>query len=300
MSIRELKTFLAVVKSGSFAAAAGAVRRTQSSVTVQIKSLEDEIGFDLFDRSRRPPVLNEAGQAFVAKASAAVDAYDQLFQSSEERSIQGHLRLGVVPSVITGIMPNALVALRAKFPGLHIQLSMGLSADLVERVRQDDLDAAIVSDLIHFSPGLEWSPFRREPLVLIAPPEAPLHRAEELIKTYPFIRYTRKAWVGELIDTYLKKRRLKVNEMMELDTLEAITTMVYHGLGVSIVPERNMPDSLVLPVQKVAFSTAKEYRTVGMVYPRDHVKVKLSEALLEELMEPAKTTPVKAVSKSQK
>lgn len=291
VSIREVKTFLAVVNTGSFASAAAVVRRTQSAVTVQIKSLEDELGFELFDRSKRPPVLNDAGRGFAVKATEAVSAYDRMFRSDLDTSIQGHLRLGVVPSIITGIMPRALVALRAKFPSLHIQLSMGLSADLVERVRRGDLDAAIVSDLIHVSSGLEWSPFMRELLVLIAPPKARLIRAEELITTYPFIRYTRQAWVGELIDTYLKKRRLKVNEMMELDTLEAITTMVFHGLGVSIVPERSMPDSPVLPVRKVAFSGVKEYRTVGLVYLRDHAKAKLCETLLEELTMLSKISP---------
>lgn len=300
MSIREVRTFLAVVKSGSFAAAAASVRRTQSAVTVQIRSLEDEVGFELFDRSKRPPVLNDAGRAFVAKATAAVEAYDRMFQTGKGRSIQGHLRVGVVPSVITGIMPCALVALRANFPCLHVQLSMGLSADLVERVRQGDLDAAIVSDLMYVSSGLEWFPFLRELLVLIAPPEAPCHRAEDLITKYPFIRYTRQAWVGELIDTYLKKRRLEVNEMMELDTLEAITTMVHHGLGVSVVPERSMTDSVVMPVRKVPFSGAKEYRTIGMVYLRDHAKAQLSEALLEELMALSKASPPNAVPKASK
>tara|TARA_R110002020_G_scaffold410770_5_gene620467 strand:- start:34746 stop:35648 length:903 start_codon:yes stop_codon:yes gene_type:complete len=283
MSIRDVKTFLAVVKSGSFAGAADAVRRTQSAVTVQIRSLENELGVELFDRSKRPPVLSDAGRSFVSKATEAVQAYDRLFQAREEPSIEGHLSLGVVPSVITGLMPRALVALRSKYPRLHIQLSMGLSADLVDRARQGKVDAAIVSDLVHGSSGLEWSPFLREPLVLIAPADVPQRRAEELLTTYPFIRYTRQAWVGELIDAYLKTRRLRVNEMMELDTLEAITTMVHHGLGVSIVPQRGMHDPLALPVRRVAFSGPPAYRTIGLVYLRDHAKAALAQTLLDEL-----------------
>ena len=284
MSIRDVKTFLAVVKSGSFAGAAGAVRRTQSAVTVQIRSLESELGVELFDRSKRPPVLSDAGRRFVSKATEAVQAYERLFQANEETSVEGHLSLGVVPSVITGIMPRALVALRSKYPRLHIQLSMGLSADLVDRARQGKLDAAIVSDLVHGSSGLEWSPFLREPLVLIAPEEVPQRRAEELVTSLPFIRYTRQAWVGELIDAYLKRRRLRVNEMMELDTLEAITTMVHHGLGVSIVPQRGLQDSLALPVRRLSFSGSPAYRTIGLVFLRNHAKTALAETLLEELI----------------
>jgi len=188
-----------------------------------------------------------------------------------------------VPSAITGIMPKALIALRAKYPRLHIELAMGLSADLVERLRRGILDAAIVSELLGNRSGLEWSPFAREPLVLIAPIDAPALSAEELIATYPFIRYTRVAWVGRLIDRLLKQRQLRVNETMILDTLEAITTMVHYGLGVSIVPLRVIGASVDLPVRRVAFDGAPVHRVLGLVHTAEHPKAGLAEALLAEL-----------------
>ncbi len=283
MSIRDLKTFLAVIESGSFAGAALAVRRTQSAVTVQMKALEDELGFTLFDRSRRPPALNDAGRAFAIKAANAVEAYERLFRDSGNPAVEGLLRLGVVPSVMTGIMPQALVALRAKFPSLHIELAMGPSADLVERVRQGALDATIVSDLIQGGAGLQWSPFMREPLVLIAPINAPQRSAEELITSYPFIRYNRQAWVGQLIDSFLKRRRLRVTDSMTLDTLEAITTMVHYGLGVSIVPSRIFGDPFSPPVRRIAFSGSATYRVVGLVRKSEDANAALADALLAEL-----------------
>jgi len=283
LSIRDVKTFLAIAETGSFAAAARTVQRTQSAVTMQMKALEERLGVSLFDRSKRPPVLNDAGRAFVPKATEVVLAYDRLFQEAGEEAIGGHLRLGVVPSAITGIMPKALIALRAKYPRLHIELAMGLSADLVERLRRGILDAAIVSELLGNRSGLEWSPFAREPLVLIAPIDAPALSAEELIATYPFIRYTRVAWVGRLIDRLLKQRQLRVNETMILDTLEAITTMVHYGLGVSIVPLRVIGASVDLPVRRVAFDGAPVHRVLGLVHTAEHPKAGLAEALLAEL-----------------
>ncbi|MBW3096441.1 LysR family transcriptional regulator [Pseudohoeflea coraliihabitans] len=283
MSIRDIKTFLAVVETGSFAGAARAVRRTQSSVTVQIRSLENHLGVELFDRSKRPPVLSDAGRRFVDKAQAAADAYDRLFHGNAVAPVEGHLVLGVVPSAITGIMPKALTALRAKYPQLHIQLSMGLSADLVERVRQGGLDAAIVSDLVQGGAGLEWEPFLSEPLVLIAPTYVPTRSAEEIVTSYPFIRYSRQAWVGELIDEFLRKRRLRVSELMVLDTLEAITTMVHHGLGVSVVPQRGAFDPLGLPVRRFTFSGQPTHRTIGLVRLSENPKAALAATLLGEL-----------------
>lgn len=283
VSIRDLKTFLAIAEGGSFAAAAKAVHRTQSAITVQMQSLEEELGFALFDRSKRPPVLSEAGRALVPRIAEVVQVYDQLFQDAARSSVEGHLRLGVVPSVITGMMPRALVALRAKYPGLHVELTMGLSKDLLERVQRGTLDAAILSDLLEGGAGLQWSPFAREPLVLIAPLDARGRRAEELLSTYPFIRYTRQAWVGQIIDRFLKQRHLRVEEAMTLDTLEAITNMVHHGLGVSIIPLRTTGDPFALPVRSITFSGAPTYRVIGLVHASDHPKASLAEALLLEL-----------------
>jgi len=281
--IRELKTFLAVAEGGSFAAGALAVRRTQSAVTMQIRALEQELGVTLFDRTKRPPVLSEAGRALRSRTAEVIQAYDRLFQEAAGSAVEGQLRLGVVPSVITGMMPKALVALRAKYPALHVELTMGLSKDLVERVHRGTLDAAIVSELLEGGSGLTWSPFASEPLVLIAPLAAPIRKAEELISAYPFIRYTRQAWVGQLIDRFLKERRLRVREVMTLDTLEAITTMVHHGLGVSVVPLRTGDNQLSLSVRTVPFSGAPVDRVLGLVRAADHPKAALSDALLGEL-----------------
>lgn len=287
MPIRELRTFLAVAEGGSFAAAARAVGRTQSAVTVQMQALEEEFGATLFDRSRRPPGLSAAGRAFLPHAIEAVAAYDRLYRVISDTLVEGHLRLGVVPSVITGIMPRALAALRERYPALHVELAMGLSKELVGRVQARSLDAAVVSDFRLGAADLRWSPVLQEPLVLIAPPDAPARRAEELIASYPFIRYSRQAWVGELIDDFLKRRDLAVRETMMLDTLEAIRTMVHHGLGVSVVPQRAHEASGDLAVRTLRFSGTAPKRVVGIVQMEEHAKTALVDVLLDVLCQEA-------------
>src|SRR5258708_6623390 len=136
MSIRDLKTFLAIADCGSFASAARVVHRTQSAVTAQVKALEDDLGVQLFDRSKRPPLLTDAGRAFVSKTAEVVQAYELLFREAGGAAIEGRMRLGAVSTLITGRLPRGLVALRAKYPRLRIELTMGPSADLVEKVRR--------------------------------------------------------------------------------------------------------------------------------------------------------------------
>ena len=285
MSIRHLRTLLAIAEHGSFAAAARAVRLTQSAVSMQMRTLEEELGVALFDRSTRPPALTEAARTLLADADDLVRGYDRLVhERRREGSVEGHLRLGAVPSVITGILPAAIAALRRRHPGVHVEIAMALSAELVDRLERGRLDAAIVSEVGRVRQGYVWSPFAREPLVLIAPLDAPRASTAELLASYPFIRYTRQAWVGRLIDATLKRRRIKVAEAMTLDTLEAVTAMVSHGLGVSIVPQRGQGAPLPFPVRALALPKPTVYRQVGLLRAETHAKGLLADALLAELV----------------
>jgi DNA-binding transcriptional LysR family regulator len=284
MSIRHLRTLLAIAERGSFAAAARDVHLTESAVSMQMKALEAELGVSLFDRTTRPPALTDAARALVPQAADLIAGYERLARrETDDGLVQGHLRLGAVPSVITGILPGAIAALRRRHPGVHVEIAMALSAELVERVERRALDAAIVSELGRVPDGCLWSPFVREPLVLIAPPDAPDRTAGELLAAYPFIRYTRQAWVGRLIHTVMRRRRIKVAEAMTLDTLEAVTAMVSHGLGVSIVPERGRGVPLAFPVRTVALPAPVVHRTVGLLRPASHAKASLADALLVQL-----------------
>jgi DNA-binding transcriptional LysR family regulator len=284
MSIRHLRTLLAIAEHGSFAAAARKVRLTQSAVSMQMRALEKELATPLFDRTTRPPVLTEAARALLADAEEVVRGYDRLVDARTARgSVEGNLRLGAVPSVITGVLPSAIAALRTRHPGMHVEIAMALSADLVDRLENGRLDAAIVSELGRARQGFLWQPFAREPLVLIAPPNALRQSAGELLAAYPFIRYTRQAWVGRLIDATLRRQRIKVDEAMTLDTLEAVTAMVSHGLGVSIVPKRGHGAPFPFPVRALALAKPTVYRQLGLLRAEVHPKGVLADALLAEL-----------------
>ena len=159
MSIRHLRTLLAIAERGSFAAAARDVHLTESAVSMQMKALEAELGVSLFDRTTRPPALTDAARALVPQAADLIAGYERLARrETDDGLVQGHLRLGAVPSVITGILPGAIAALRRRHPGVHVEIAMALSAELVERVERRALDAAIVSELGRVPDGCLWSP----------------------------------------------------------------------------------------------------------------------------------------------
>ncbi|MEX0730782.1 MAG: LysR family transcriptional regulator [Aquisalimonadaceae bacterium] len=291
MSLRHLRTLIAVSEQGSFAAAAEAVWLTQSAVSQQMKALEEELGIALFDRSKRPPQLNDQGKALIQRARQLVYLYDGLKDpGGADANLEGLLEIGAVPTALTGMVPRALGALRAAQPSLQVRVVSGLSAELLARVDRGDLDAAIVSEPKPIPKGLHWNPVADEPLMVISPADEPLKDYRDILESRPFIRFNRSAWVGQAIQTALLDMDIEVQETMELDSLEAIWQMVRHGLGVSIVPMRCVEDNSVRDLKTVPFGTPARRRTLGLLERQEHLKTGLTAALYQELRKIGDTT----------
>src|SRR5690349_24202672 len=102
MSLRAFRTLIAIAEHGSFAAAARMVNLSQSAVSTQMRALEAELKAPLFDRSKRPPVLNDAGKALVAKARELLAGYEDLQAAvAASGAVEGRIRLGAVGSTLT-------------------------------------------------------------------------------------------------------------------------------------------------------------------------------------------------------
>ncbi len=283
MSIHRLKTLVAIAEAGSFIEAANVVSLTPAAVGQQIKALEEEFGVSLFDRNKRSPRLTPIGQALIPQARELIRAYDNMVPSllNNAQQVQ-HMSIGAVPTTMTGLVPRSLAALREVYHNLHIRIVPGLSADLLPQVERGYLDAAIVSEPRRLPGHLAFRAFAAEPLILLAPAGTGPAEPRELLETFPFIRFNRRAWVGQQIDDWLIQKKVKVKESMELDTLEAISTMVYQGLGVSIVPTRCVPSPRPLPLTRIPLATAKP-RLLGILSRPDNVKFKLIDIFLAEL-----------------
>ena len=282
MDLKHLKTLIAIAENGSFAAAGEAIGLTQSAISLHVKSLEDELETKLFDRTTRPPRLNTRGRNLIDRARTIVEQCEGLSDIATGEAFSGSLDIGSVPTLLSGILPPALSAIRGSHADIRIRVSSGLSADLVGRVHTGELDVAVVTEPSQLQTGLSWHMFAKEPLMVIAPEGTVGETDRELLDAGPFIRFQRYAWAGRLIDTHLKDRGIRVHTGMEIDSLEAIASMVKHGLGVSVVPDRAAAD-LPSGIKKVPFGDPPLCRIIGVVERRDNPKIHLIRALVEIL-----------------
>jgi DNA-binding transcriptional LysR family regulator len=126
--LRELKTFIAVARYGTFAAAGMHIGLTQSAVSAQIRNLEQALGIRLFDRTGRQALLNAAGQRALPMAREMLEIFNRMAVSDDVSEYRGELKIGAVATVQTGLLPQALLRLRQQAPHLEPKLVPGSSS----------------------------------------------------------------------------------------------------------------------------------------------------------------------------
>ncbi|MEQ8335113.1 LysR family transcriptional regulator [Nisaea sp.] len=284
MSLRRLQIFLEVASRGSFAAAADRLGLAQSAVSMQIRTLEQELGADLFDRSRRPPVLNDRGAALIPQARAILTQYEDLKQTVQpDGHIAGTLRLGVIQTASTGILPGALTGLHERYPDLRVRIESGLSTGLLGRVAHGELDAAILTAPERLPPELNGHLIFEEPLSVIAPPGLTGATDAALLTRHPFIRFNRRTGVGRIIEHALRDRNLAVDEAMELDAIEPIIEMVSCGLGVAVVPAYALDPVTRDAIRVLPFGDPVATRRVIVVERHASTRAALTAVLVKAL-----------------
>jgi DNA-binding transcriptional LysR family regulator len=292
-----LKTFVAVVDKGSMAAAARLLNLTPAAVAQQIRTLERQIGTSLIARAGRTVSMTEAGARMLQRARDLLRDADDLRAVANDDGTAGELRLGAGTTALTGILPDILARVVAKFPQISVFIQPGYSADLYRAVENGDLDAAVVMEapfVLHKTCG--WQLLREEPLVVLAPQSMAGCDPHELLATQPLIRYDRNQWGGRQADEYLRAVNITPRERFELNALNAIAVMVDRGLGVSLVPDWTKPWPEGLKLARLALPRASEPRRIGIVWSRSSIRIRMVMIFLEQARRSLVPPPARATS----
>ncbi|WP_110649393.1 LysR family transcriptional regulator [Salinicola peritrichatus] len=284
--LRELRTFLAVVRHGTFSAAGNAVGLTQSAVSTQIRNLEAELGEALFERTGRAVRLNAAGRRLLPQASEMLALAERIRHSSSE-TLAGEWHLGAIASLQSGRLPAVLQRLAREFPGVRVRVAPGVSLSLLDQVDKGDLDMAlIVRPPFGLPADLHTRVIAREPFVLIAPPESTEDSLEALLERYPLVLYDRGSFGGRQVVRFLERQRLRPSIRLELDEIDAIARMVECGLGVALIPltglwQRQSP----LPVRSLPLGEREFHRELVMVSRLTPIQSPLVASIERALLE---------------
>ncbi|MFV0332965.1 MAG: LysR family transcriptional regulator [Tropicimonas sp.] len=265
LDIRQLQTLVAIADHGTFARAAEVVHITPSAVSQQIRALEAEFGVPLFNRDSRPPSLNLQGLQILEMARRILRSVEETKGVVNGRRATGTLTIGSVRTSTIGLLPLAIVGLRKIYPELKVILRVGQSNALVADVLADRINIGIVAEHQAMPRTLRWSPFIREPLMVIAPPGTPGETAAEILATTPFVRFSSNVPLANMIDTELARMGLPTHDIAEIDTIRAIVECVAGGLGAGVVPDVALRAN-ALPLKVVPFGNPPVFRQMGIVH----------------------------------
>jgi len=246
MERRQLESFVAVVDTGGFHAAAKRLFITQSAVSQSLKALEQELGEPLLLRpagGKGAPGLSEAGKRLLPIAREILQRIEKGKQVVKDLSkvLTGRLTIGAVDVAALYHLPDPLRRFNSAHPELEITVRVAGSRALEQGIRAGELDLAFL--LAPATPrGLAGRPFRDDPLAAVAPVElieslGSRPDPAELAKL-GWITYPRGTVSRGIIEAAFKRAGLPFPVSMEIDRPEAILQLVRAGLGLAVLPER--------------------------------------------------------------
>ena len=237
MNLRSLETLVEIAEQGSFIRTAESLNMTLSTVSMQMKVLEDELAVQLFDRSFRPPKLTPMGRKVAREAVDVLKTSEQLFETCRPSDeLTGDFRIGFVLTSSIRLLPGFLAKSRKEVPGATFHVETGLSDDLASRVVSGTLDAAIVTGG-NLPASIDTKVLTREEMLYCLPSKTSRWSIARCMAEMPFIHFMPQTGIGRLIAQHLDEEGHSPNNVIVLDSVEAVAECVRAEVGFSILPE---------------------------------------------------------------
>jgi DNA-binding transcriptional LysR family regulator len=243
MELRHLRYFVAVAEELHFGKAATRLAIVQPSLSQQIRQLEDELGFPLFQRTKRSVELTEAGKVFLLAARSILSQVQEAKRAAQRayRGEEGRLVVGYTSSSTYDLLPLMLRVYRERFPHIEVVLRELTTHEQVRALEGEYIQVGLLRLPIN-APLLDIEIVRQEPIVCVLPEEHPLAVRERiavsLLAQEPFVLQSRHRGAGYYVE--LMKLCLtsgfSPNVIQEVTELHAIVGLVAAGIGVSLVP----------------------------------------------------------------
>jgi DNA-binding transcriptional LysR family regulator len=238
--LSHLRTLREVARRGSFSRAGEALRLSQPAVSLHVRELETQLGVRLIERVGKRAFATPAGETLVAhgeRAFAELEAARAAL-SHKSNAVSGRVRLGTGATASIYLLPSLLRRLRLAHPALELTVTTGNTREIAQAVIDNALDVAVATLPIG-ARELAVTPFYRDRLVVIAPPEARWRGRRSIapaaLAREPLILFERGGAIRAVMDGWFAKAKSAANVAMELGNAEASKKLVGAGLGLSII-----------------------------------------------------------------
>jgi DNA-binding transcriptional LysR family regulator len=280
MELRHLRYFVAVAEEENVSRAALKLHVSQPGISRQIHDLEDELGFQLFERSAKSVRLTGAGKVFLTEARAVLQHVDDAVEKARVAAggTNGEINVGYAPSLTVQILPQALRKLQENFPGVRVTLHDLSTEEMLSQIGEKKLQVALtVRPPARLLRGLNVEELAHYTICVVVAPKHPLAKSKsislEQISSEPLVGYSRKDYpeYHDMLEKLFASVGRKPRIVGEHDGVSSIVAAVEAGRGFALVPScvasmvgsrlRLLPVKPLLPAVPVVAIWRKESET---------------------------------------
>lgn len=247
MTLKHLKIFVAVCKTGSATAAGKKLYIAQPSISLAISELEDHYGIKLFDRIAKRLHITETGKQFLQYATHIVDLFEDMEKEVKNFDAMGVIHIGASITIGNYLLPELITKFKQLHPKMDVKVIIDNSDKIQQHVLSNQIDIGLIEGIVH-SPYLLEKKFRDDELILICANNhlfAQIENIElsQLQQESCILRESGSAG-RELFDSTMITHGLDISPAWESTSTQAIVRAVQANLGVSVLPYLLVKDSL--------------------------------------------------------
>ncbi|AZC36700.1 LysR family transcriptional regulator [Pseudomonas chlororaphis] len=288
MTVKQIRAFLAVAQSLSFAVACERLHLSQSALSLTIKALEDGLGGRLFSRNTRNVALTPEGEALVPLARRLIADWDNAEDELRQRFTlqRGRVTLAAMPSFAGNLLPPILKTFRARYPQVNVTVNDVINEQVLEMVRDRQVELGVVFEPQQ-SASLQFTPLYIDRFVAVVPSDSPLADLKDIdwqsLLEQPFITLQRPSTVRVMLEEHLRARDMKLPVEFESHQLATVGRMVASGLGVSAVPALCAGQMRELGARCITLRDPVVERAIGVLTNPGHELSSAAQALFDIL-----------------
>ena len=288
MTIIQLEYLLAVANCGSFSLAAEHCFVTQPSLSMQIKSLEEELGVVLLDRSKKPVIATEAGEVVLEQARETIKAYNYIKEAVSELKGEtaGKLRLGVIPTIAPYLLHKFLPGFVHDYPHVELEVKELMTRDIVDAMKHDRIDAALVAGGT-CGDGIQEQELFDDRFFIYVSPDNPLYersnvRIEDIDLRDLILLSDGNCMRDQIIELCQARRSMPSHYSFESGSLDTLMRIVDCTSCLTIIPEmavESIPSDRRDRLKTLAKGATS--RKIAVAVRRTYVKNSIIRALTE-------------------
>ena len=287
-----LVVFKAVADKRSFSQAAKSLHISQPAISLQIQSLEENLGTRLFDRNNKRVVLTQSGKIFYKFVTQILELYGQAQKEIAELTglVKGKVKIGASLTIGEYVLPKIAGHFVREHPEVNISISIANTEEIMGHLLTNTLDIGLVEGSVKHS-DLIQEKFMDDELVVIAPFDHPWAKKDFISKasllSQPFVSREAGSGTRQIIEKTLTECDIDIEDLpivMELGSTQAIKEAVEVGLGVSIISKWAIKKDLKynnLGMTRIENSSFD--RGFYLVYNKHHFLTQATETLIKLL-----------------